>query len=163
MSPGPQIPTTTRYEFIVHTGVEDASAKQKLKTVRSHVMRNYLHQQQLQSGHSSDSAVSERRHSKQRARSYRSASRDTNTSTSSNTTTNPRARSAPGHAELLQSTFRAAPSSKSMVFTCPRAMSTLQTILNEYVLTRWRNRSKQRSRPRLCSTARRSILSRPAV
>ncbi|KAF2179217.1 hypothetical protein K469DRAFT_303958 [Zopfia rhizophila CBS 207.26] len=62
------------------TGDESAAAaKRKLKTVRSHVMKNYLQQQQRQ-GHSGDSSLSvatgDRRKGKQRARSSRSASRE---------------------------------------------------------------------------------------
>ena len=97
MSPRSQSPATTHYEFIAHTGVEDASAKQKLKTVRSHVMRNYLHQQQRQSGQSSKSAASERRQGKQRARSSRSASQDTDPSTSPSMTKDQRNNFAPGY------------------------------------------------------------------
>ncbi|KAF2449517.1 hypothetical protein P171DRAFT_480596 [Karstenula rhodostoma CBS 690.94] len=89
MSPRSRSPATTHYEFIAHTGIEDASAKQNLKTVRSHVMRNYLHQQQRQSGQSSKSAVSERRQSKQRARSSRSASKDTDAWTTPGTASDP--------------------------------------------------------------------------
>ncbi|KAL5418342.1 hypothetical protein PMIN03_001064 [Paraphaeosphaeria minitans] len=89
MSARSQSPATTHYEFIAHTGIEDASAKQKLKTVRSHVMRNYLHQQQRHSGQSSKFIVSERRQSKQRARSSRSASQDADAPATSSTTKNP--------------------------------------------------------------------------
>jgi hypothetical protein len=71
--------TPTQYEFIMTTGDESATVtKQKLKTVRSHVMKNYLQQQQRKvSGESSLSAASsERRKGKQRARSSRSGSRE---------------------------------------------------------------------------------------
>ncbi|KAK7179949.1 hypothetical protein PSPO01_13948 [Paraphaeosphaeria sporulosa] len=97
MSPRSQSPATTHYEFIAHTGIEDASAKQKLKTVRSHVMRNYLHQQQRQSGQSSKSIVSERRQNKQRARSSRSASQDADSPKAAGTTRNPQNQLAPGY------------------------------------------------------------------
>jgi hypothetical protein len=74
--------TPTQYEFIMTTGDESATAtKQKLKTVRSHVMKNYLQQQQQQRNISGDSSLSvvggERRKGKQRARSSRSGSRET--------------------------------------------------------------------------------------
>ncbi|KAF2812302.1 uncharacterized protein BDZ99DRAFT_461035 [Mytilinidion resinicola] len=40
---------STQYQFITTTGEEDsATSKRKLKTVRSHVMRNFLQQQQQQ-------------------------------------------------------------------------------------------------------------------
>lgn len=40
---------STQYQFITTTGEEDsATSKRKLKTVRSHVMRNFLSQQQQQ-------------------------------------------------------------------------------------------------------------------
>lgn len=71
----------TQYEFILNTGDESATtARQKLKTVRSHVMKNYLQQQSRQGrgpGESSLSAAqSERRKGKERARSSRSTSRE---------------------------------------------------------------------------------------
>lgn len=71
----------TQYEFIMSTGDESATAaRQKLKTVRSHVMKNYLQQQQQKQGRASKdmafSATGERRKSKQRARSNRSASQE---------------------------------------------------------------------------------------
>jgi hypothetical protein len=73
--------TPTQYEFIMTTGDESATAtKQKLKTVRSHVMKNYLQQQQQQRNIPGDSSLSvvggERRKGKQRARSSRSGSRE---------------------------------------------------------------------------------------
>ncbi|KAF2471898.1 uncharacterized protein BDR25DRAFT_303260, partial [Lindgomyces ingoldianus] len=69
----------TQYEFITTTGEESATAsKQKLKTVRSHVMKNYLQQQKGRgSGEPSLSPAAERRRGKQRARSSRSTSRET--------------------------------------------------------------------------------------
>lgn len=72
----------TQYQFIMQTGDESvATAKQNLKTVRSHVMKNYLHQQQQrQSGVSGEgsfaTASGTKREEKQRARSARSASRE---------------------------------------------------------------------------------------
>ena len=75
--------TPTQYEFIMTTGEESATtARQKLKTIRSHVMKNYLTQQQRQgSGETSLSvAQSERRKGKQRARSSRSPSYETESS-----------------------------------------------------------------------------------
>ena len=81
MNPGPHT-TLTHYEFISHSGTDDATAKQKLKTVRSHVMRNYLHQQQQRSGVSSNPVANERRQSKQRTRSSRSNSQETDKSLS---------------------------------------------------------------------------------
>jgi hypothetical protein len=69
-------PTPTQYEFIMTTGDESASsAKQKLKTVRSHVMKNYLHQQQQQQRQGRASS-SDRRKAKQRTRTSRSTSRE---------------------------------------------------------------------------------------
>jgi hypothetical protein len=66
----------TQYEFIMSTGDESAtSAKQKLKTVRSHVMKNYLHQQQQRQGQSGEASSRERRKAKQSVRSHRSLSR----------------------------------------------------------------------------------------
>ncbi|KAJ4295590.1 hypothetical protein N0V90_007603 [Kalmusia sp. IMI 367209] len=106
MSPRPT-PVPTQYEFISHEGGRDASAKQKLKTVRSHVMRNYLHQQQQQqqqqqqsgrSGPSSKSVASERRQAKERARSSRSASRGTDASISPTLSESPRTRFSIGDA-----------------------------------------------------------------
>lgn len=84
--PSSRTPSPTQYEFIMTTGDESASsARQKLKTVRSHVMKNYLHHQQQQqqqcqggpSGQTLSRAGSERRKAKQRTRSSRSASRET--------------------------------------------------------------------------------------
>lgn len=85
-------PLPTQYEFIMQTGDENtATTKKKLKTVRSHVMKNYLQQQQHQqqqgrqsygSASSSFAASTDRRREKQRARSSRSESRDTEGSTS---------------------------------------------------------------------------------
>lgn len=75
MSPGP-LTSPVQYEFISNTGIEDESTKKNLKTVRSHVMRHYLHQQQQRSRQSSNPVASERRRSKQRARSSRSASHE---------------------------------------------------------------------------------------
>ena len=73
----------TQYEFIMSTGDESATtARQKLKTVRSHVMKNYLQQQQQQrQGRGSKDiafpgAAGDRRQSKQRTRSNRSASQE---------------------------------------------------------------------------------------
>lgn len=70
----------TQYEFIMQTGDDNSKAmKQKLKTVRSHVMKNYLHQQQQRQnvGEGTGSSVlKERRKSKQRARQSRSSSVD---------------------------------------------------------------------------------------
>jgi hypothetical protein len=73
----------TRYEFIMSTGDESAAAtKQNLKTVRSHVMKNYLQQQQQQRygyeiAESSAAAIHrERRRGKENFRSSRSASRE---------------------------------------------------------------------------------------
>lgn len=77
--PPSRTPSPTQYEFIMTTGDESATtARQKLKTVRSHVMKNYLQQQQRQgaSRESLSVASSERRKGKQRARSSRSASRE---------------------------------------------------------------------------------------
>ena len=69
----------TQYEFIMSTGDESATAaKQKLKTVRSHVMKNYLQQQQQRQGRKVDpekDASRERRKGKQRVRSNTSRSR----------------------------------------------------------------------------------------
>lgn len=46
---GPSPAPSTQYQFITTTGEEDsATSKRKLKTVRSHVMRNFLQQQQQQ-------------------------------------------------------------------------------------------------------------------
>ncbi|KAF2642854.1 hypothetical protein P280DRAFT_478917 [Massarina eburnea CBS 473.64] len=84
----------TQYEFIIQTGDESsATAKQKLKTVRSHVMKNYLHQQQhKQSKDSNDSSLdtskTDRRRSKQRTRSSRSGSHETSFSSASPTLSN---------------------------------------------------------------------------
>jgi len=69
----------TKYEFIAQTGIESTTAvRQKLKTVRSHVMKNYLHQQQTRN-EGGDSlhqdTVKVRRRSKQRTRCSRSTSR----------------------------------------------------------------------------------------
>lgn len=83
-------PPPTQYEFITQTGDEStATTKKKLKTVRSHVMKNYLHQQQQQQGQqlkgcgpASFATPADRRRGKQRARSSRSASQDTDSSTS---------------------------------------------------------------------------------
>jgi hypothetical protein len=82
-----------QYEFIVQTGDEStATTKRKLKTVRSHVMKNYL-----QHKGSSSSSLATRRIGKQRARSSRSQSRDTEGSTSPG---GMRARSASASTEL---------------------------------------------------------------
>lgn len=74
-------PSPTQYEFIMTTGEETSTAtRQKLKTVRSHVMKNYLQQQQRQGRSSGESSLQvasgDRRKGKQRARSSRSNSRE---------------------------------------------------------------------------------------
>ncbi|KAF2690329.1 hypothetical protein K458DRAFT_102146 [Lentithecium fluviatile CBS 122367] len=99
--PKSSAPPPTQYEFITQTGDESAATtKQKLKTVRSHVMKNYLHQHQQQNRQtkgSSSSALAtsaERRKGKQRARSSRSASRDTESPTSPTMSEGMRGRSA---------------------------------------------------------------------
>jgi hypothetical protein len=101
----PKPPTTgapppTQYEFIMQTGDEStATTKKKLKTVRSHVMKNYLQQQQQQgrqlkgSDSLSSAAGTDRRKGKQRARSSRSGSQDTESSTSPTISEGMRARS----------------------------------------------------------------------
>ncbi|KAF1952571.1 hypothetical protein CC80DRAFT_552383 [Byssothecium circinans] len=83
-SPSATSSSRTRYQFIMQTGDESsATAKQKLKTVRSHVMKNYLHQQHnKQSKETGEGSIatssSDRRRSKQRARNNRSGSPETN-------------------------------------------------------------------------------------
>jgi hypothetical protein len=68
----------TQYEFIMSNGYETTtSARKKLKTVRSHVMKNYLHQklQKRGSQHTSISCTNERRRKvKQWSRSSQSSS-----------------------------------------------------------------------------------------
>jgi hypothetical protein len=93
-------PPPTRYEFIMQTGDEStATTKKKLKTVRSHVMKNYLQQQQQgrQANKSNSSSLGTsgdgRRTGKQRARASRSGSRDTESSTSPTLSDGLRARS----------------------------------------------------------------------
>lgn len=78
--PPSRLVSETQYEFIMQSGAESATAtKQKLKTVRSHVMKNYLHQQQYRN-ETGDPLypvkTKTRRRSKQRARSSRSTSID---------------------------------------------------------------------------------------
>ena len=80
-TPPSRASSPTQYAFITSTGDESAAvARQKLKTVRSHVMKNYLQQQQRQGQSSGESllpqANTERRKGKQRARSSRSNSRE---------------------------------------------------------------------------------------
>lgn len=92
-------PPPTQYEFITQTGDEStATTKKKLKTVRSHVMKNYLQQQQgRQAKGSGPTAIAastdSRRRGKQRTRSSRSVSRDTDSSTSPTLSEGMRARS----------------------------------------------------------------------
>lgn len=77
--PPSRTPSPTQYAFITSTGDEGATAaRQKLKTVRSHVMKNYLQQQQRQG---QGAASSDRRKGKQRARSSRSNSHEVESNT----------------------------------------------------------------------------------
>jgi len=76
-----QRPSDTQYEFIMQTGSERAesstAAKRKLRTVRSHVMRNYLHRQQNRQGLNDSTIagpIATRRQNKQLARRSRSTS-----------------------------------------------------------------------------------------
>lgn len=79
-------PSSTQYAFIVQTGDESSTTmKGKLKTVRSHVMKNYLHQQQQRQNSKSSSRSrnsTERRKGKTCARRSRSTSFDVATNPS---------------------------------------------------------------------------------
>lgn len=102
--------SSTQYEFIMQTGDESAAAsKQKLKTVRSHVMKNYLHQQQQQAKASGSSSLkatsSDRRRSKQRVRSSRSNSREAESPTSPAMSEGRRGRSASAEVSSMFSGF----------------------------------------------------------
>ncbi|KAF1998326.1 hypothetical protein P154DRAFT_578145 [Amniculicola lignicola CBS 123094] len=74
----PPTASSPRFEFIVNTGEEsDTAAKQKLKTVRSHVMKNYLaKQERLMTGGVGDSPKGDGRKGKRRTRPSRSTSQE---------------------------------------------------------------------------------------
>ncbi|KAH7093119.1 hypothetical protein FB567DRAFT_166360 [Paraphoma chrysanthemicola] len=82
--------TNTQYAFIMQTGDESSTAvKNKLKTVRSHVMKNYLHQQQQRGVEEllDPNANRTRRKSKELARRSRSSSFDADPSSDGHTNT----------------------------------------------------------------------------
>ncbi|KAH7083168.1 hypothetical protein BKA63DRAFT_584429 [Paraphoma chrysanthemicola] len=82
--------TNTQYAFIMQTGdVSSAAVKNKLKTVRSHVMKNYLHQQQRRGAEEllDPNANLTRRKSKELARRSRSSSLDADPSSDGHTNT----------------------------------------------------------------------------
>lgn len=99
--------SSTAYAFISQSGDETAAtSKTKLKTVRSHVMKNYLKQRRKQ-GHSTKekgtgtiASGSGQRKEKEYRRTSRSVSRDIESLTSSAISSEPRGRSESATSEL---------------------------------------------------------------